>query len=159
VLPGARIVLVHLAGCIGTVVWWMPQLRCCCLPLKTHWHSAQEVATAIFESILPRSAHDALPASPVGIAVACADRVDSLVGLTAVNALPTASADPFGMRRTVYGLLQTLIHNSVHVSMHKLIDESAAVHALPIDQKVKSALMEFYSKRLEQLLLDKGATH
>jgi glycyl-tRNA synthetase beta subunit len=47
----------------------------------------------------------------------------------------------------------------VHISMHKLIDESAAVHALPIDQKVKTALMEFYSKRLEQLLLDKGATH
>jgi glycyl-tRNA synthetase beta subunit len=122
-------------------------------------HAPQDVADAIFESILPRTAHDILPSSPAGIVVSCTDRIDSLVGLTAVDALPSASADPFGMRRTVYGLLQTLIHNAVHVSMRELIDASADMHMIDIDHSVKEALLDFYRKRLEQLLLDQGAFH
>jgi glycyl-tRNA synthetase len=66
----------------------------------------EEVATAIFESVLPRQAGDILPASPAGIVVAVADRLDSLVGLVAAVGAPSATADPYGLRRAAYGMLQ-----------------------------------------------------
>lgn len=64
------------------------------------------VAEAIFESVLPRQAGDVLPSSPAGMLVSIADRLDSLVGLSAAGCAPTASADPYGLRRTAYGMLQ-----------------------------------------------------
>ncbi len=56
--------------------------------------------------MLPRHAGDALPRTPAGILVAVADRLDSLVGLFAAGAAPSASADPFALRRSAYGMLE-----------------------------------------------------
>jgi glycyl-tRNA synthetase len=66
----------------------------------------EDVSTAIFEAVLPRQAGDILPASPAGIVVAVADRLDSLVGLVAAVGAPSATADPYGLRRAAYGMLQ-----------------------------------------------------
>ena len=60
--------------------------------------------------MLPRQSGDALPKTPAGILVAVADRLDSLVGLTAVGAAPSASADPYGLRRAAYGMLEARDH-------------------------------------------------
>ena len=49
---------------------------------------------------------DMLPSSPAGITVSVADKVDSLVGLVGAGCIPSATADPFGLRRTANGLLQ-----------------------------------------------------
>jgi hypothetical protein len=72
--------------------------------------SAQDVSfvpgQAIFESVLPRQAQDLLPGSEAGVLVAVTDRLDSLVGLMAAGCTPTASADPFGLRRMAYGMLE-----------------------------------------------------
>ena len=62
---------------------------------------------------LPRSSGDLLPSSPAGIAVAVADRLDTLVGLFAVVGAPKATADPFGLRRAAYGAVQALVANGV----------------------------------------------
>ena len=56
--------------------------------------------------MLPRHAGDILPRTPAGILVAVADRLDSLVGLFAAGAAPSASADPFALRRSAYGMLE-----------------------------------------------------
>lgn len=64
------------------------------------------VAEAIFESVLPRQAGDMVPSTSAGCLVAIADRLDSLVGLFAAGCAPTASADPYALRRTAYGMLQ-----------------------------------------------------
>lgn len=66
----------------------------------------EDVCTAIFEAVLPRQAGDILPSSPAGIIVAVADRLDSLVGLVAAVGAPSATADPYGLRRAAYGMLQ-----------------------------------------------------
>lgn len=66
----------------------------------------QVTAEAIFEAALPRQAGDQLPASPAGIVVAVADRLDSLLGLIAAVGTPSATADPYGLRRSAYGMLQ-----------------------------------------------------
>ena len=65
-----------------------------------------DVAQAIHEAVLPRQPGDAIPKTPAGILVSVADRLDSLVGLWAAGEAPRASADPFGLRRSAYGMLQ-----------------------------------------------------
>jgi glycyl-tRNA synthetase len=69
----------------------------------------QDVATAVFEAVLPRQAGDVLPATAAGIVVAVADRLDSLVGLVAAVGAPSATADPYGLRRAAYGMLQVCV--------------------------------------------------
>lgn len=59
--------------------------------------------------MLPRTAGDELPKTPAGLLVAVADRLDSLVGLTAVGCAPTASSDPYGLRRSAYGMLEVIL--------------------------------------------------
>lgn len=61
---------------------------------------------AVFEAVLPRQSGDAIPRTPAGILVSVADRLDSLVGLWAAGEAPRSSADPFGLRRSAYGMLQ-----------------------------------------------------
>ena len=58
--------------------------------------------------LLCRHMGDELPQSPAGIVVSVADKVDSLVGLIGAGCAPSASADPYGLRRTAVGLLQVL---------------------------------------------------
>lgn len=63
------------------------------------------MAEAIFEAALPRQAGDILPVTVPGILVAVADRLDSIVGLIAAVGPPSATADPFALRRAAYGML------------------------------------------------------
>ena len=88
----------------------------------------QEVADAIFEGVLPRSANDAVPHSKAGVIVSVVDKLDSLVGLAAAGCLPSSGADRYGLRRITYGLLQTLIANEVHASLPQLVSTAAAGH-------------------------------
>src|SRR5690606_10012058 len=70
-----------------------------------HQGESPAVADAIFEHWLPRSAGDRLPDSRPGILLALTDRLDSLVGLFAAGLAPTASADPFALRRAALGVI------------------------------------------------------
>lgn len=63
------------------------------------------MAEAIFEAALPRQAGDILPVTAPGILVAVADRLDSIVGLIAAVGPPSATADPYALRRSAYGML------------------------------------------------------
>ena len=75
-------------------------------PAALHAGAAPEVADAIFDSVLPRRAGDLLPHTQPGLLAACADRLDSIVGLIAAGCAPSSQADPFGVRRDAYALLQ-----------------------------------------------------
>ena len=66
-----------------------------------------EVGEALREHYLPRGAGDALPATPTGMAVALADKLDTLAGIFAIGQKPTGTKDPFGLRRAAIGLLRT----------------------------------------------------
>lgn len=60
----------------------------------------------MLEAALPRQSGGEIPRTRAGILVAVTDRLDSLVGLWAAGEAPRASADPFGLRRSAYGMLQ-----------------------------------------------------
>ncbi|XP_057817373.2 glycine--tRNA ligase, chloroplastic/mitochondrial 2 isoform X1 [Cryptomeria japonica] len=113
---------------------------------------SQEVADAIFERVLPRFAGDELPETDVGILLAVADRLDSLVGLFAVGCQPSATSDPFGLRRISYGLVQILVENQKNVDLTLAIQIAADSQPLHVSPSVIADVHLFLTRRLEQLL-------
>jgi glycyl-tRNA synthetase beta chain len=82
---------------------------------------SEEVATAIREHYLPRVAGDALPVTRTGIAVAMADKLDTLAGIFVIGGRPTGTKDPFGLRRAALGLQRILIEKGLDVDLRSYI--------------------------------------
>src|SRR5258708_27988764 len=80
-----------------------------------------EVAVAIREHYLPRGAGDELPETHAGLAVAIADKLDSLAGIFDIGEKPTGAKDPFGLRRAALRLLRILIEKRLDLDLRKLI--------------------------------------
>ncbi len=90
----------------------------------THDGEPAEVAAAIAEQYLPRFAGDALPATDAGLALAVADKLDTIVGIFVIGQKPTGAKDPFGLRRAALGLLRILIEKRVGMDLRELIIEA-----------------------------------
>lgn len=82
---------------------------------------ADPVAAALAEQYLPRFAGDALPATGPGLALAVADKLDTLVGIFAIGQKPSGAKDPFGLRRAALGVLRILIETGVALDLRELI--------------------------------------
>ena len=80
------------------------------------------------------------------------------VGLFAVGSVPSATADPFGLRRAAYGLVQALIANNVQVDLKEASGICAKLLPVECDSEVQGKMLEFVERRLEQLFLDLGYT-
>ncbi|NLE43504.1 MAG: glycine--tRNA ligase subunit beta [Chloroflexi bacterium] len=116
----------------------------------------KEVATAIFEHYLPRSAGDILPRTLPGMILGLANRLDSIAGLFAVGLTPTGSADPYHLRRDALGLVQILIAHERPFSVQEGLDAAAAL--LPVEAPVGAltAALDFVVERLRGHLRDLG---
>ena len=88
---------------------------------------AAEVALAIREHYQPRGAGDELPETPAGLAVAIADKLDTLAGIFQINEKPTGAKDPFGLRRAAIGVLRILIEKRLNLNLRELIDRALAL--------------------------------
>jgi glycyl-tRNA synthetase beta chain len=88
-----------------------------------------EVCEALREQYLPRFAGDELPATRTGMALAIADRLDTIAGIYATGQKPTGTRDPFGLRRAALGLLRTSIERRLDLDLQALIGQALA--ALP----------------------------
>ena len=93
-----------------------------------------DVATAIREHYLPRAAGDELPATRTGIAVAIADKLDTLAGIFAIGERPTGNKDPFGLRRAALGVQRILIEKHLELDLKRLIDLAVAGVRADIDR-------------------------
>jgi glycyl-tRNA synthetase beta chain len=80
-----------------------------------------DVAAALAEQYLPRFAGDLLPASGPGLALAVADKLDTLVGIFAIGQKPTGTRDPYGLRRSALGVLRILIETGLALDLRELI--------------------------------------
>jgi glycyl-tRNA synthetase beta chain len=111
------------------------------------------IALAIREHYLPLQTNDLIPQSPVGICVALADKIDSLVGIFAAGLIPTGDKDPFALRRAALGIIRIIIHNKCHVSLVPLLKkaaESIQVKIPTIDCNLLSEkVWQFIHARLE----------
>ncbi|KAH0452707.1 hypothetical protein IEQ34_020006 [Dendrobium chrysotoxum] len=93
----------------------------------------EEIAEALFEITLPRFSGDLLPKTDAGIVLAIADRLDSLVGLFGAGCQPSSTADPFGLRRICYGLVQILVENKKNLDLSNSLRLVADVQPIDID--------------------------
>jgi glycyl-tRNA synthetase len=124
-----------------------------------HQGESDVVANAILEHWLPRSAGDDLPVSAPGVLLALLDRLDSLVGLFAAGLAPTASADPFALRRAALGIVQILVARGVDLDLRDAVAEVAAAQPIPADRAVQADVLDFIAGRLDVLLHDEGWSH
>jgi glycyl-tRNA synthetase beta chain len=116
-----------------------------------------EIAEAIEDHYKPRFQGDALPRSLTGIAVALADKLETLVGLFGIGQVPTGDKDPFALRRHALGVVRMLLERELPLSLDQLIGFAVpAFGALIQDPTV--ALSEFVFDRLASSLKDQGYT-
>ena len=121
----------------------------------------QRVATAIREQYLPKSQKSEMPKSIVGIILSMADKMDSIVGLYAIEKYVTGSQDPFGLRRAALGIINIILENGIDVDLRKLISEALLVYteinALSFDYDTSlEKSLTFIKDRLKNKLLDDG---
>jgi glycyl-tRNA synthetase beta chain len=153
--------------------------------------SADEIATiadAVRDHYKPLGPSDSLPTAPVTVAVALADKLDTLIGFFAIDEKPTGSRDPFGLRRAALGDIRSKLHSNVRVALTKLIlthrprlEQGTRVPFAPLgpgsytrsqrdhvytasidpeDWKKEAAdLLAFFADRLKVLLRDEGQRH
>lgn len=112
-----------------------------------------EISEAIFEHYQPRGAQDPLPASPLGALMALADKFELLFGGFSVGIRPTASADPYGMRRAAIGIARILLARGWHLSVAKLAESAAPIFPNPDAlKKCSPEILDFFRGRLESIL-------
>ena len=117
----------------------------------------EEVALAIREHYQPRFAGDALPSTPVSLAVALADKLETLSGLFGIGQMPTGDKDPFALRRHALGVLRMLIEKNLNVAITDLVN--IGYEAMKEVANVKDArdeLLAFFEDRLRVMFKDKG---
>ena len=124
----------------------------------------QRVATAIREQYLPKSQKSEMPKSIVGIILSMADKMDSIVGLYAIEKYVTGSQDPFGLRRAALGIINIILENGIDVDLRKLISEALLVYteinALSFDYDTSlEKSLSFIKDRLKNKLLDDGVRY
>ena len=84
------------------------------------------VADAIREHYLPRSGGDALPSTPTGMALAIADKLDTVAGIFAIGEKPTGTKDPFALRRAALGVQRILIEKALELDLRQYIARAVA---------------------------------
>ena len=128
-----------------------------------HDGETPQVAAAIREHYLPRFAGDALPQTKAGIALALADRLDSLVGFFAQGMIPTGSQDPYALRRAAIGVMQILLQNKLGLNLLWLCQKAYALYegiTLERDEPTTlEALAGFFEQRLENILAEEGVAY
>ncbi|WP_029147149.1 glycine--tRNA ligase subunit beta [Methylophilus sp. 5] len=93
-----------------------------------HEGLADDVAYAIEDHYRPRFAGDELPRSQVGVVVALADKLETLVGLFSIGEKPTGDKDPFGLRRQAIGVIRLIIETEINIGLGQLFDIASHAH-------------------------------
>ncbi|MEM1344675.1 MAG: glycine--tRNA ligase subunit beta [Pseudomonadota bacterium] len=113
------------------------------------------VADACESHYRPLGPSDAVPSEPTAIAVALADKLDTLTGFWAIDEKPTGSKDPFALRRAALGVIRLLLENGVRLDLQRVF--TATDHALV--PKGQADLIGFFADRLKVALRDEGIRH
>lgn len=124
-----------------------------------------DVADAIAAHYSPAGPNDACPTAPVSVAVALADKLDTLVGFFAIDEKPTGSKDPFALRRAALGITRLVLENRLRLPLADAF--GAAYDSIRPDlsgdvqsrEQTIADLMDFMADRLKVHLRDQGVRH
>ena len=142
----------------------------------------EAVAHACEDHYKPQGPGDLVPADPVSVAVALADKIDTLVGFWAIDERPTGSKDPYALRRAALGIVRIILENKVRLSLRSVCFEGLkrldVSRAMPVEKwpqghdklsviqqgvqlkgMVAKELLEFFADRLKVQLSEQGARH
>jgi len=120
----------------------------------------EAVAQACQDHYSPLGPSDDVPTAPVSVAVALADKLDTLAGFWAIDEKPTGSKDPFALRRAALGVIRLLLENNVRLTLTDVIAAhiGAIDPSLPCDA-LTADLVAFFHDRLKVFLRDRGVRH
>ncbi|SCM75502.1 Glycine--tRNA ligase beta subunit [uncultured Pleomorphomonas sp.] len=140
----ARAALLAKADLLSGVVGEFPEVQ----GLMGRYYAAHggedaAVAAAIEEHWKPQGPSDRVPAAPVSIAVALADKLDTLVGFWAIDEKPTGSKDPFALRRAALGVIRIILDNGVRLPLNAYSSKTPD-------------LLNFFADRLKVQLREQG---
>ena len=169
------------ADLVTEMVGEFPDLQGLMGSLYAERHERPEVCRAICEHYAPRGPDDPCPTEPASVAVALADKLDTLAGFFAIGERPTGSKDPFALRRDAFGVIRLIIENKLRLPLGETLDaalagynwlppgDSALAHAIvghgtmlpsePGAEATRDALLAFFADRLRVHLRDKGERH
>ncbi len=120
-----------------------------------HDGEPEAVAFAVEDHYKPRFAGDALPRGDAGVAVALADKLETLAGLFGIGQLPSGDKDPFALRRHALGVIRMLVERNLALSLPALV--SAAFHAFAASHgQAQAEVLHFLYERLVGYLRDLG---
>ena len=148
-----------------------------------------EVAHAIAEHYAPAGPDERCPSAPVSVAVALADKIDTLAGFFAIDEKPTGSKDPYALRRAALGVIRLIVENKLRLPLNNVFHEALETYRkkLPVPEKnieeyttindregqlpgevfsphldttiVRQSLLDFFADRLKVVLRDQGLRH
>jgi glycyl-tRNA synthetase beta chain len=124
-----------------------------------HDQEAEEIALAIEAHYHPRFSGDSLPQNPTGLAVALADKMETLVGIWGIGLAPTGDKDPFALRRHALGVIRITVEKNLSVNLSRLIQEAAQTfQSISTVSPNTQEIHEFMLDRLRAWLKEKGAS-
>lgn len=109
------------------------------------------VAAAIGDHYKPQGPGDSCPSAPETVAVALADKIDTLVGFFNIDERPTGSKDPFALRRAALGVIRLVLENNLRIDLPGLFEQAGAEGDV--------GLMGFFADRLKVHLREQGVRH
>jgi glycyl-tRNA synthetase beta chain len=106
------------------------------------------VADAVRDHYKPVGPSDSVPSAPVSVAVALADKLDTLIGFFSIDEKPTGSKDPYALRRAALGVIRILLEGRLRVPLHRVVPANVAAD-----------LGAFFADRLKVALREQGKRH
>ncbi|WP_299494004.1 glycine--tRNA ligase subunit beta [uncultured Shewanella sp.] len=117
----------------------------------------EAVAKAIEAQYKPKFSGDTVPTEPVSIALALAEKLDTLVGIFGIGQAPKGAADPFALRRAAIGILRIIVDNKLPLDLVELIAKAQELHGTNLsNEKTSEQVLEFFMARFRAWYQDKG---
>ena len=124
-----------------------------------HDGEPEELAQALNEQYMPRFSGDSLPNSKTGIALALADKLDSIVGIFGIGQPPTGSKDPFALRRSAIGVLRIIVEKELDLDLLYCIEQAVSgFEKANLAQNTADEVFEFMLERFKAWFMDKEIT-
>jgi glycyl-tRNA synthetase beta chain len=115
---------------------------------------SSHTAESIREHYLPRSASDALPTTGFGIALAIADKIDTIAGIFAIDQRPTGAKDPFAVRRAALGVLRIVIEGKIDLDLAELVASALKLQPIASKPEIAGEIYAYVMERLRSYYLD-----
>lgn len=114
-----------------------------------------EIAAAIEDHYRPKGQSDDVPVAGVSVAVALADKIDTLAGFWSIDEKPTGSGDPYQLRRAALGVIRIVLENDLRVPLTRVFEKTTIAK----DKETQNDLLAFFADRLKVYLRDQGIRH